>query len=815
MKASIFENAPAAPRPLARSTPKPGEGNLRFARARLAGLLPVAAIIVPLSILALGSWLTWRAVWEDASSDMLRAAKSVAEYGARTLESYSVTAGRLNDRLHGLSDAEIRQEEEALHQELRRMGSELSQTDVTSVIDRNGYSLLASNIFPVPRNSSLADREYFQALVAADAPAIHVTRPFLSRFDGRLQFSISRRRRETGNPPSPTGFDGIVFVSVSPFTLADGMRRLLPLPTDLMALVRADGYGISSTSGVTEGQPLPRVAPESLFYTFAANGATTAIYLSNTAIPGAKALLAMQRVEGFPIYAVSLRARADIVARWEGIVATHLAFGIPATLCLFLLSVRVWRDQRRLTATNADLRSDKRLNTARLDRAQRFGLVGTFELDLRKRTSLRSAEFMAVHGLPAVPTEQKLDEWVNALHPDDRVRAEGYLLEAVSDASGVTEYAQSFRIITPAGEIRWIAARGEITRDAAGRAVMLLGAHVDVTPLRATELALAESDARLRLAHEAIGIGTWEWRRRERSLACSRQMMQLLGFDPARGQPSLAEVLSRIHPQDRRVLRRLLTQAGRTETFSGEVRILQPRLSGEVETLWVAMQARILTHAINGNPSLMGIAYDITARKRSDELAAAMAHEVEHRAKNALAVVSSLLRLTPAESVKELVTIMEGRVRALSQTMALLGEGRWAGTDLREMLLRELRPFEGTDTGNVFELDLDGPTVQVDVEAAQPLALALHELVTNAAKYGALSVPGGRLELRWWIEGERLRLVWRELGGPKLEGPPPRVGFGSKLIKMMFEGQIKGEVTRRWATEGLVCELSLPFRSRG
>jgi PAS domain S-box-containing protein len=786
----------------------------RFDRARLAGLLPVAAVVVPLSILALGGWLTWRAVWDDAGSEMLRSARSAAEYGARTLESYNVAAGRLNDRLRGLSDAEIRQREGSLHLELQRMGAELSQTDVAYVIDRDGFPLLASNIFPVPRDVTLADRDYFKALSAPDAPAVHVSRTLIGRFDGTLLFSVSRRRRDTGNPPNPSGFDGVVLVSVSPFILADGMRRLLAVPTDRMALVRADGYGLSSTSGVTEGQPLPRVEPSSPFNAFAASGAATALYLSETAIPGAKSLLAMQRVAGFPVYAVSIRARADIVARWRDIMLTHLAFGVPATLGLFLLSLRVWRDQRRLAATNADLRSDKRLSTDRLDRAQRFGLVGTFEFDLRSGVSRRSTEYMSVHGLPAIATEETHQDWVRRLHPDDRQRAESHLMEALSDASGATVYAQSYRIVLPTGEVRWIAARGEITRDAAGRAIMLLGAHVDVTPLRATELALAESDARLRLTHEAIGIGTWEWQRRARSLTCSRRMIQLWGLDPAKGAPGLAEMLSRIHPQDKRVIRRLVMQARRDEAFHGELRVLRPRPSGVAETIWVAVRAKLLTSTQLSDPQLMGVAYDITERKRSEELAAAMGHEVEHRAKNALAVVSSLLHLTKAASAAEFVAIMDGRVRALGQTMALLGQGRWQGTDLREMLRHELRPFDDGASGEGFALDLDGPPVLIDVESAQPLAMALHELVTNAAKYGALSVPGGRLEIRWRIEAERLHLVWREIGGPPLTGPPPQAGFGSKLIKMLFEGQIRGQVVRRWESEGLVCELSLPFRPK-
>ncbi|WP_431284104.1 sensor histidine kinase [Humitalea sp. 24SJ18S-53] len=787
----------------------------RFERARWAGLLPLAAVLVPLSILVVVGWLNWRAVWDDARSQVLRAAETAAEYGARTLESYSLAAGRLNDRLRGLSDADIRENEEALHQELRRIGADLSQSDLAYVVDRDGYPLLTSNLFPVPRDATLADRDYFQALKGPVPPAVHISEVLIGRFDGRLLFSVSRRRRDTGNPPTADGFDGVVLVSVSPLTLADGMRRLLAEPTDRMAFVREDGYGITTTSGaMNPGQPLTWIPPQSPFHTFAAEGAHSAVYLSRTIMPGTTALLAMQRIEGFPVYAVTIRPGAEITARWWSIMAPHLAFGIPATLGLFLLSLRVWRDQRRLAASNAELRTDNDLSTDRLIRAKRFGLVGTFEFDLRTGISRRSPEYMSVHGLAAIATEETHDDWSRRLHPDDRQRAEQTLWDALSQESGATEYAQTYRTITPEGEVRWIAARGEITRDAAGRAILLRGAHVDVTPLRATELALAESDARLRLAQEALGIGTWEWLRRTRSLTCSRKMAELWGFDPDGGAIGLGAMLSRVDPRDRRQLRPLLTLDKGDGTFRCEFRILRPLSPDETETVWIAARARQLAAAQAVHPRLMGVAYDITERKRTEERAALMAHEVEHRAKNALAVVSGLLRMTKAESAEDLVNVMDGRVRALSRTIGLLGKGRWLGTELREILQSELQPFELAESGDGFEMELSGPEVLIDVESAQPLAMAFHELATNAAKYGALSVPGGRLTIDWSVEAGRVHLLWRESGGPRVEGPPQQMGFGSQLIRMLFEGQIQGEVAKRWEPEGLVCEIRFPVCPR-
>jgi len=613
----------------------------------------LASIFVPLSLLAVFGWLSWRTVWADAHSDMLRAAASAAEYGQRTMESYALAAGRVNDRLRGLSDEFISTNEETLQRELQRLTTELTQSELSYVIDRDGHPLLVSNIVPAPRSSSVADRDYYQALRGAGAPDVFISRTFLGRFDGKLLFSVARRRRDTGNPTLPDGFDGIVLVSVSPTNLADGLRRLLPAATDRMAFVGADGFGRSTTSGLIDlAQPLPQVSPESPFMALAGAGAKQGIYLSTTATPGDNALLGMQLIDGFPIYAVAIRPETEIVARWRGIMAPPLAFALPATFGLFMLSRRVWRQQRRLATVNAGLLRDYELSSDRLERAKQFGLVGTFEADPRSGKSLRSAAYMWVQGLPAVAAQETHDDWLARLHVDDRARAARVLKDALADPS-VAEYEQSYRIVTPEGEVRWIAARAGITRDEEGQAIMLLGAHVDVTPLRATEAALAEADVRLRLAQDALGIGLWEASDRGKTIRLSTKMASLCGMSAAETNPSLIELLRCVHHDDRRNLLSWVRTALSTSTPSAEFRVVRRR-SGAIDTAWLATRATLVDAPNGGTRTLIGVAYDVTEQKRSEELTLLMAGEVEHRAKNALAVVLGLLRMTRSDSVVHL-----------------------------------------------------------------------------------------------------------------------------------------------------------------
>ena len=347
-----------------------------------------------------------------------------------------------------------------------------------------------------------------------------------------------------------------------------------------------------------------------------------------------------------------------------------------------------------------------------------------------------------------------------------------------------------------------------MTRDEAGRATELLGAHVDVTPLRNTELALAESDARLRMAQDALGIGTWEWMPDQRSVWCSQTMAIMWGFNPHGPVLHLKKILSRVHPDDRAYFRERMDAVATTGSFKSEFRVECPTADGQRKTIWVSARGTQLKSSEATRLRLTGIAYDITERKRADELMAIAADEVEHRAKNTLALVSGLLRMTKAESAGQLVQVMEGRIAALSSTMGLLSNNKWSGTSIREIIESGLAPFvtaTGSDENNAT---LTGPNVIIDADSAQPLAMAIHELSTNASKYGALSVPNGRLKVAWESDGPVVKIFWTETGGPRLDGAPKRSGFGSKLVALLFEGQLRGNIVRDWNADGLTCTLT-------
>jgi two-component sensor histidine kinase len=192
-----------------------------------------------------------------------------------------------------------------------------------------------------------------------------------------------------------------------------------------------------------------------------------------------------------------------------------------------------------------------------------------------------------------------------------------------------------------------------------------------------------------------------------------------------------------------------------------------------------------------------------------------LAREVDHRAKNALAVVQATLRLTPKLDTESYARAVEGRVSALARAQTLLAQDRWRGASLRALLEAELSRPTGGDAAS--RVTLEGPPVLLPPEAAQPLAMAVHELATNAAAHGALSVPAGRLAVTWRLDGppsqpgERLVLRWAESGGPAVDGPPLRRGFGSRVVDGVVRGQLGGTLSLDWRRCGLVCELSFPL----
>jgi PAS domain S-box-containing protein len=202
------------------------------------------------------------------------------------------------------------------------------------------------------------------------------------------------------------------------------------------------------------------------------------------------------------------------------------------------------------------------------------------------------------------------------------------------------------------------------------------------------------------------------------------------------------------------------------------------------------------------------IARDITERKRNEAQITVLAHEAEHRTKNVLATVQATVHLSQSDTADGLKKAIDGRIRALANVHRLFVESRWAGAELHSVVSQELLPY--CPDGEI-RVRIDGPNIVLEPDIAQTIAVTLHELATNAAKYGALSTRTGRVEVEWSRAPDgRISIHWTEKDGPPVE-PPTRKGFGTRVMDGMIRGQMKGEMRFDWRAEGLACEIILPL----
>ena len=321
--------------------------------------------------------------------------------------------------------------------------------------------------------------------------------------------------------------------------------------------------------------------------------------------------------------------------------------------------------------------------------------------------------------------------------------------------------------------------------------------------LEASTTRLLESEHRRSLALSAGQMGSWDWDLQAGKFEWDEGQHSIYGLTPGQFAVTPENLKVLILPEDWEQLQvglKLTLQHG--EPHQAEFRVRRP--NGEIR--WCATTAAA-TRDIAGNVSrISGVTIDITDRKQAEERQALLAQEVDHRAKNAMAIVQSIVRLTKGINITDYAAIIEGRIKALSRAHAILSDTRWQGADLSKLVEDELAPYR---TARVDRIHVSGPNVLLDPTTAQTLALALHELATNAAKYGALSNAIGKLELKWDVQPDSIVFHWREAGGP-LTQAPGKTGFGTRIITGSVERQLGGKTTFQWKPEGLTCSLLVP-----
>jgi PAS domain S-box-containing protein len=331
----------------------------------------------------------------------------------------------------------------------------------------------------------------------------------------------------------------------------------------------------------------------------------------------------------------------------------------------------------------------------------------------------------------------------------------------------------------------------------------VLEVNRDITERKKIEAALHESENRLRglasiveSSDDAIvsknldGIVTsWNWGA-ERVFGYTAQQ--------AIGQPITIVIPQGRHDEERTILTRI-RRGERIDHFE----TVRQRRDGSL--IVVSLTVSPVKNAEGKIVGASKIARDISEQKRSQEQIATLAREAEHRSKNLLASVMATVRLSNSDTSEGLKRAIEGRICALANVHSLFVKTRWIGAELSTIAAQELAPYT---EGAGIPVQISGPQVLLKPDIAQAIAVILHELATNAAKYGALSAAGGQMDLSWSHEADvGLILRWTETGGPEVRMPTRR-GFGSSIIEGMVD-QLRGEVGFNWRKEGLICEIAL------
>gem|GEM_PF-305924 len=335
----------------------------------------------------------------------------------------------------------------------------------------------------------------------------------------------------------------------------------------------------------------------------------------------------------------------------------------------------------------------------------------------------------------------------------------------------------------------------------------------DVTDQKAVEAALRASRDRLAAVLDAtpaaILIATDP---SCRTIEGNRRATELMRMDPhdnmSRSDPTTKPEHFRVFSADGRELaphELPVQRAARGEELWRHEERVEFADGSSVHLLGNAVPLRDDTGAIAGS---VGAFIDITERKRWEEHQRLLINELNHRVKNTLAIVQGLAQQSfrRGEDPDAARANFEGRLEALSAAHNILTRENWEAASIGDIAAAAAEPF-GSSSGRITA---EGPDLRLQPKTAVSLALALHELATNAVKYGALSVPEGRVEVRWRVAGDRLNLVWRECGGPPVEAPTRR-GFGTRMIERGLATELGGEVRIDFRPTGLVCEIDAPL----
>ena len=394
------------------------------------------------------------------------------------------------------------------------------------------------------------------------------------------------------------------------------------------------------------------------------------------------------------------------------------------------------------------------------------------------------------------------------LHPQDGARAASRFEGLQQNPEAVPPDIE-YRMRRKDGSWVWLLSSERVfARDRSGKVLQILGVAADITTRKRFEEQLLASEERFRGIFENAPTGISISDIEGHFVQCNPAYERILGY--TMDELSKMSFVSVVHPDDRDENVEAMARLVRGEVPYFEIFNRSVHKSGR--TVWVHKFVLLLKDRQDAPVNIVALVTDMTERKQQEEQIRLLMREVNHRSKNLLAVVQSVARQTASHGDPEhFAERFSERLQGLSASHDLLVHNAWRGVALDELVASQLSHLKDLIGSRIA---LSGPPLRVNAAAAQALGMALHELAVNAAKYGSLSSPEGRVAIRWQLEddpgGPRLSFSWVEQGGPPAV-PPQRSGLGTMILTRLAEQSLDAHVKLAFAADGLSWRLSAPL----
>ncbi|XSC48110.1 HWE histidine kinase domain-containing protein [Bradyrhizobium sp. RDT10] len=328
---------------------------------------------------------------------------------------------------------------------------------------------------------------------------------------------------------------------------------------------------------------------------------------------------------------------------------------------------------------------------------------------------------------------------------------------------------------------------------------------------RHQEAALREGATRLEKALAAGAVIAFEWDAKTGASHRSENAASILGYDP-QAPLSAARFLAMIHPNDRAHFKaQVRSVRPENPSYAVTFRVIRP----DTQEMWLEETATAEFDVDGKCLRIEGLTRDITKSKRAEEHQRMLVAELDHRVKNVLARVGVVAMYTREGSgtIDEFIEALDRRIQSMAVAHELLSQGNWLGVRLADLVRHQLAPY-ATDANTATS----GPDIALNAAATEALGMVLHELVTNASKYGALSIPEGRVSVSWECRNSDatfgLIILWRETCGPPVSAPC-KSGYGVSLICELIPHELGGTVDLAFSSEGVSCTIEIPLKQLG